>query len=51
MILDDDHRAVQDAVRAYVHDRIAPNAAAWDRDSRRPRSRRHRLRIELRSLL
>ena len=31
MILDDDHRAVQDAVRAYVQDRIAPNAAAWDR--------------------
>ena len=32
MILDDDHRAVQDAVRGYVQDRIAPNAAAWDRE-------------------
>jgi hypothetical protein len=37
MILDDDHRAVQDAVGAYVKDRIAPNAAGWDRDSRFPR--------------
>jgi butyryl-CoA dehydrogenase len=37
MILDDDHRAVQDAVRTYVQDRIAPNAAGWDRDSHFPR--------------
>ena len=37
MILDDDHRAVQDAVRAYVQDRIAPRAAEWDRDSHFPR--------------
>jgi hypothetical protein len=37
MILDDDHRAVQDAVRAYVQDRIAPNAAAWDRDAHFPK--------------
>ncbi len=37
MILDDDHRAVQDAVRSYVQDRIAPNAAGWDRDSHFPR--------------
>src|SRR6187455_3889774 len=37
MILDDDHRAVQDAVRAYVQDRIAPMAAAWDRDSHFPK--------------
>jgi len=28
MKLPDDHRAVQDAVRAYVQDRIAPQAAA-----------------------
>ena len=28
MMLDDDHRAVQEAVRGYVQDRIAPNAAA-----------------------
>jgi butyryl-CoA dehydrogenase len=37
MILDDDHRAVQDAVRAYVQDRIAPHAAEWDRDAHFPR--------------
>ncbi len=36
MILDDDHRAVQDAVRSYVQDRIAPHAAAWDRDRHFP---------------
>ncbi|MGC4079652.1 MAG: acyl-CoA dehydrogenase family protein [Rubrivivax sp.] len=37
MILDDDHRAVQDAVRAYVQDRIAPHAAEWDRAHTFPR--------------
>jgi alkylation response protein AidB-like acyl-CoA dehydrogenase len=37
MILDDDHRAVQNAVRAYVQDRIAPHAAEWDRDGHFPR--------------
>jgi len=31
MLLDEDHRAVQDAVRAYVQDRIAPQAARWDK--------------------
>lgn len=31
MLLSEDHRAVQDAVRAFVQDRIAPNAAAWDK--------------------
>jgi butyryl-CoA dehydrogenase len=31
MLLSEDHRAVQDAVRAYVQDRIAPNAARWDK--------------------
>ncbi len=31
MLLDEDHLAVQDAVRAYVQDRIAPQAAAWDK--------------------
>jgi len=36
MLLSEDHRAVQDAVRAYVQDRIAPNAAAWDRDHHFP---------------
>ena len=37
MQLSDDHRAVQDAVRAYVRDRIAPEAARWDRESHFPR--------------
>jgi hypothetical protein len=37
MILDADHLAVQDAVRSYVEDRIAPQAAQWDRDSHFPR--------------
>ena len=36
MILSDDHRAVQDAVRAYVEAEIAPNAAHWDRECRFP---------------
>ncbi|HZV94104.1 MAG TPA: acyl-CoA dehydrogenase family protein [Caldimonas sp.] len=36
MLLDDDHRAVQDAVRAFVQDRIAPNAARWDREAHFP---------------
>jgi butyryl-CoA dehydrogenase len=30
-MLTEDHRAVQDAVRAYVQDRIAPQAARWDK--------------------
>jgi butyryl-CoA dehydrogenase len=37
MYLSEDHRAVQDAVRAFVRDRIAPQAAAWDRDGHFPR--------------
>ncbi len=35
-MLSDDHRAVQDAVRAYVQDKIAPHAAQWDRDCHFP---------------
>ncbi len=31
MLLSEDHRAVQDAVRSYVQDCIAPHAAAWDK--------------------
>jgi alkylation response protein AidB-like acyl-CoA dehydrogenase len=31
MLLSDDHRAVQDAVRSFVQDRIAPKAAEWDK--------------------
>jgi butyryl-CoA dehydrogenase len=36
MLLPDDHRAVQDAVRAYVEAEIAPNAARWDRECHFP---------------
>ena len=36
MLLSEDHRAVQDAVRAYVQDHIAPNAAAWDQSHHFP---------------
>jgi alkylation response protein AidB-like acyl-CoA dehydrogenase len=38
MLLTEDHIAVQDAVRAYVQDRIAPNAAAWDKAHHFPRA-------------
>jgi alkylation response protein AidB-like acyl-CoA dehydrogenase len=37
MLLSDDHRAVQDAVRAYVQDHIAPQAARWDRECHFPK--------------
>ncbi len=36
MLLTEDHRAVQDAVRAYVQDQIAPQAAAWDKSHHFP---------------
>lgn len=36
MQLTEDHRAVQDAVRAYVQDHIAPQASTWDREHRFP---------------
>jgi butyryl-CoA dehydrogenase len=38
MLLTEDHIAVQDAVRAYVQDRIAPNAAAWDKSHHFPKA-------------
>jgi alkylation response protein AidB-like acyl-CoA dehydrogenase len=38
MLLSEDHRAVQDAVRAYVQDRIAPHAAAWGKASHFPKA-------------
>jgi alkylation response protein AidB-like acyl-CoA dehydrogenase len=38
MLLSDDHRAVQDAVRAYVQDRIAPQAARWDQSHHFPKA-------------
>jgi butyryl-CoA dehydrogenase len=36
MLLSDDHRAVQDAVRDYVQAEIAPKAAAWDKSHHFP---------------
>jgi butyryl-CoA dehydrogenase len=38
MLLSDDHRAVQDAVRAYVQAEIAPKAADWDKSHQFPRA-------------
>ena len=39
MLLTEDHRAVQDGtVRAYVQDRVAPHAAAWDREHHFPQA-------------
>jgi len=38
MLLSEDHRAVQDAVRSYVQDRIAPQAAAWDKNHHFPKA-------------
>lgn len=38
MLLTEDHRAVQDAVRTYVQEQIAPKAAAWDRESHFPKA-------------
>jgi butyryl-CoA dehydrogenase len=38
MLLSDDHIAVQDAVRAFVQDRIAPHAAAWDKSHQFPKA-------------
>ncbi|MFM2053621.1 MAG: hypothetical protein RL456_1658 [Pseudomonadota bacterium] len=36
MLLGDDHRAIQDAIRTYVQDQIAPHAARWDKDHHFP---------------
>ena len=38
MMLSEDHRAVQDAVRTYVQDQIAPHAARWDKDHHFPQA-------------
>ncbi|MDP9046320.1 MAG: acyl-CoA dehydrogenase family protein [Pseudomonadota bacterium] len=38
MLLTEDHRAVQDAVRHYVQQRIAPHAATWDLTHEFPRA-------------
>ena len=37
MQLSEDHRAVQEAVRAYVQDRVAPQAAQWDKTAHFPK--------------
>src|SRR5499427_6776100 len=37
MLLSDHHLAVQEAVRTYVRERIAPQAAAWDKTHHFPR--------------
>jgi alkylation response protein AidB-like acyl-CoA dehydrogenase len=36
MLLDEDHRAVQEAIRAYAQERIAPHAARWDKEHHFP---------------
>jgi alkylation response protein AidB-like acyl-CoA dehydrogenase len=38
MLLSEDHIAVQDAVRAYVQDRIVPKAAEWDKSHHFPKA-------------
>ncbi len=38
MLLSEDHRAVQDAVRAWVQDHVAPQAAAWDKSPHFPKA-------------
>jgi butyryl-CoA dehydrogenase len=37
MLLSDHHLAVQDAVRTFVQERIAPHAAAWDKSHHFPK--------------
>ena len=34
MLLNEDQRMVRDSVRAFVQERIAPKAAAWDKSTR-----------------
>jgi alkylation response protein AidB-like acyl-CoA dehydrogenase len=36
MLLSDDHRAVQEAVRTFVQEQIAPHAARWDKEHHFP---------------
>jgi butyryl-CoA dehydrogenase len=38
MLLSEDHRAVQDAVRQFVQAEIAPKAAAWDKSAHFPKA-------------
>ncbi len=37
MILSDEHEMIRDTLRAFAQERLAPNAAAWDRDHTFPR--------------
>lgn len=37
MVLDQDHSMIRDAVRTFVREAIAPNAAAWDRERTFPK--------------
>ena len=37
MILNDDQRMIRDTLRDFARDRLAPNAAQWDREHRFPR--------------
>lgn len=37
MVLDDDHRMVQEAIRHFARERIVPYAAEWDRNHTFPR--------------
>ena len=37
MLLSEDHRAVQEAVRSFVHAEVAPYAAGWDKSHEFPR--------------
>ena len=37
MRLGEDHAAVQEAVRGYVQDRVAPHAARWDKEAHFPK--------------
>ena len=36
MLLNEDQRMVRDSVRAFVQERIAPKAAAWDKSHEFP---------------
>ncbi len=38
MLLSEDHRAVQDAVRTYVQAEVVPHAAAWDKSHQFPKA-------------
>jgi butyryl-CoA dehydrogenase len=37
MILSDEHQMIRDALRSFAQDRLAPNAARWDREHHFPR--------------